>query len=298
MKLKFKSPAKINLGLKILGKRDDGYHELETLLQMVNLYDEIELETIGSGIEILCDVPGIPQDSSNLAHRAALKLQQKCPNPKQGVRIRLNKSIPAGAGLGGGSGNAACVLMGLNKLWDLKLTRLELLPLASELGSDVPFFLTSPCAIGRGRGEILEPVQHYEKFHVLLVSPGFPIATPWVYQNLKMKLTKDENNISILRKLVLNSEIEALGAGLFNDLEVVVIKRYAVIQSIKQALLALGAQGVLLSGSGSTVFAVFDRSERAESAFANYKKEDGELFLTETITGFSEFLPEEILNYS
>jgi len=297
MKLKFKSPAKINLGLKILGKRDDGYHELETLLQMVTLYDEIELETIESGIEISCDVPGIPLDSSNLAYRAALKLQQKCPNRKQGVRIRLNKSIPAGAGLGGGSGNAACVLMGLNKLWDLKLTRSELIPLASELGSDVPFFLTSPCAIGRGRGEILEPVQHSEKFHVLLVSPGFPIATPWVYQNLKMKLTKDENNISILRKFVLKSEIEALGAGLFNDLEVVVIERYVVIRSIKQALLALGAQGVLLSGSGSAVFAIFDNPERAESAYANYNKEDGGLFLTETVTGFSEFLPEEILKY-
>ncbi|UCD11318.1 MAG: 4-(cytidine 5'-diphospho)-2-C-methyl-D-erythritol kinase [Nitrospinaceae bacterium] len=296
--LKLKSPAKINLGLKVLRKREDGFHELETLFQMVALYDDIELELRPSGIELAGHAPGIPLDASNLAWRAAnLLLQQVPAGSRQGVRIRLTKRIPAGAGLGGGSGNAAMVLLGLNVLWDLKMPREILLSLAAELGSDVPFFLTSPAAIGRGRGEILESVQPSEKFYVLLVFPGFSIATAWVYQNLNLKLTKGENNISILHKFLSESRIADLGTSLFNDLEPIVIERYSVIQVIKQALLALGAKGVLLSGSGSTVFGLFDNPEQAKIAYAKYESGDGGLFLAETVTRFSEFLPREMLSY-
>lgn len=295
-RLAFKSPAKINLGLKILRKREDGFHDLETLFQMVSLYDDIELESRPSGIELTGHAPGIPLDETNLVWRAADLLRQHAGST-QGVRIGLTKRIPAGAGLGGGSGNAALVLMGLNVLWDLKLPREELLRLAARLGSDVPFFLTSPAAIGRGRGEVLESVQPAEKFYVLLVFPGFPIATAWVYQNLNLKLTKSENNISILHKFLSKSKIADLGSNLFNDLEPVVLERHGVIQVIKGALLALGAKGVLLSGSGSTVFGLFDNPEQANSACASYKNRDGGLFLAETITSFSEFLPREMLDY-
>ena len=140
MKLSLKTPAKVNLCLSILGKRADGFHEMETILQMVSLYDQIDLEWLASGIELICDTPGIPSDDSNLAVRAALLLQKTFPGRCAGARITLEKHIPAGAGLGGGSGNAAGVLMGLNVLWDLKLERQELAPWPLNWGPMFPFF--------------------------------------------------------------------------------------------------------------------------------------------------------------
>ena len=299
MRLSFKTPSKINLGLYISHKREDGYHELETLLQMLSLYDSIELETRPSGIELLCDAPGIPNDHTNLVVQAAHLLLDTCSlENKRGVRIRLEKKIPSGAGLGGGSGNAAGVLMGLNVLWDLQLPRQNLALLAAKLGADVPFFLTSPTAFGKGRGDAMTPVQTVGKFDIMLVYPGFPIATPWVYQNLNLKLTNPQNNISILKKFLFESQVGKLGKYLFNDLESVVIKRYPEIQTIKDDLFSLGAKGSLLSGSGSTVFAVFDDPDCAKNAYAKYNKGSRRIFLTETVTSFSEFWPDEMLSYS
>jgi len=296
MKIKFKTPAKINLGLHIHGKREDGFHELETIFQMVSLYDDVELELLSSGIKLECDTPGVPTDDTNLVCKAALLLRQSYQVEGKGVSIRLKKKIPFGAGLGGGSGNAAGVLMGLNRLWDLNIEREKLLTLAAELGSDVPFFLTSPCALGMGRGEQLEALEHCAKFQVLLVFPGFPVATSWVYQNLKLKLTKRENNISILRKNLSLSDITSLGSRLYNDLEPVVIQRFPEVQVVKDELEAWGALGVLLSGSGSTVFGIFDDPEKARVACAGLNG-TWERVIVETIESLTEFCPEDILNY-
>jgi len=296
MKIKFKTPAKINLGLHIHGKREDGFHELETIFQMVSLYDDVELELLSSGIKLECDMPGVPTDDTNLVCKAALLLRQSYQVEGKGVSIRLKKKIPFGAGLGGGSGNAAGVLMGLNRLWDLNIEREKLLALAAELGSDVPFFLTSPCALGMGRGEQLKPLKPCAKFQVLLVFPGFPVATSWVYQNLKLKLTKRENNISILRKNLSLSDITSLGSRLYNDLEPVVIQRFPEIQVVKDELGAWGALGVLLSGSGSTVFGIFDNPEKARVACAGLNG-TWERVIVETIESLTEFCPEDILNY-
>ena len=296
MKIKFKTPAKINLGLHIHGKREDGFHELETIFQMVSLYDDVELELLSSGIKLECDTPGVPTDDTNLVCKAALLLRQSYQVEGKGVSIRLKKKIPFGAGLGGGSGNAAGVLMGLNRLWDLNIEREKLLALAAELGSDVPFFLTSPCALGMGRGEQLKVLKPCAKFQVLLVFPGFPVATSWVYQNLKLKLTKRENNISILRKNLSLSDITSLGSRLYNDLEPVVIQSFPEIQVVKDELGAWGALGVLLSGSGSTVFGIFDDPEKARVACAGLNG-TWERVIVETIESLTEFCPEDILNY-
>lgn len=299
MKLFLKTPAKINLGLSILFKRDDGYHELETLFQMVGLYDEMEMENLASGIELHCDHPGIPNDESNLVWQAARLLQETFPGRvKSGARIKLTKAIPVGAGLGGGSGNAAGALMGLNTLWDLGLTRRDLQELAPKLGADVAFFLSSPCALGRGRGERLTPIRPAKKFHVILIYPRFPVAASWAYENLNLKLTKTQNNISILEKFLAQSDISHVGASLHNDLEPVVIKRFPEIQALKDQLRASGAEGTLMSGSGSAVFGIFDNLETAEDAFASLDKDNRDIFLTETINSVSEFLPEEIVNYT
>jgi 4-diphosphocytidyl-2-C-methyl-D-erythritol kinase len=297
MKLEIRTPAKINLGLKILGKREDGYHELETLFQMVDFYDHLEFENIPAGIQLECDTPGIPVDSSNLVWRAAEALKEG-RKEVSGVLIRLTKKIPSGAGLGGGSGNAAGALLALNKLWDLKLTRPQLQKIGATLGSDIPFFLESPCALGQGRGERLTALQGAEKFDVLLVSPHFPISTAEVYGRLKWGLTNSGNDISILRKFLSKSNVQELARCLFNDLEPGVIEKYPQIQEIKGALIGLGACGALLSGSGSTVFGVFSESQKAEKALVNFPKGDWDLKLCKTLKSFADFLPDEILSYT
>ena len=291
-----KTPAKINFGLQILSKRPDGFHELETVLQMVALFDEMEFFAGDGELKLICDKPGIPEDENNLVFKAAKILREKFPEKtRSGVKIRLKKVIPAGAGLGGGSGNAAGVLLALNILWNLKIPRDDLISMASELGSDVPFFLMSPCAIGAGKGEILQPVENPICFYILMIYPGFPISTPWVYGNLKLKLTKSENNISILKNFILRSEFAQLGAALYTDLEPVVFKRYPEILKIKSELLSSGAAGALLSGSGSTVFGIFDNTEIAKKALVRFTGGKHRVFLAKSITGFSEFFPKEMI---
>jgi 4-diphosphocytidyl-2-C-methyl-D-erythritol kinase len=298
MKLVFKTPAKINLGLFILGKRPDGYHDLETLFQMVSLYDTVELESLEGKIELVCDDPRVPTDESNLMIRAARLLQEAVPEKTGlGCRMVLTKKIPMGAGLGGGSGNAAGVLRGLNRLWDLNLKSAELLEIAARLGSDIPFFLCAPSALGQGRGERLTSLQSPKKFHVILVFPRVSMATAEVYQALKFDLTKNSKNINILREFFSQSNISGLGAHLHNDLEPIVIQRLPVIASIKQKLDSLNADGTLLSGSGSAVFGIFENSQGAQEAYARCCEEDWDTFLTETVSSFSEFMPENLLNY-
>ena len=181
-------------------------------------------------------------------------------------------------------------------LWDLKLKRKDLVLIASELGSDVPFFLFSPCAIGRGRGEVLESVESSIRFCILMAYPGFTVSTAMVYGNLKLKLTKRENNISILKNFLLQSEFARLGATWSNDLELFVFKEYPGLSGIKKEMLALGAKGALLSGSGSTVFGIFDNPETAKSAHARLDRGKFMLFLAESVVSLSELYPEEMLH--
>jgi 4-diphosphocytidyl-2-C-methyl-D-erythritol kinase len=230
--------------------------------------------------------------------RAARLLQEEVPEKTGlGCRMVLKKKIPMGAGLGGGSGNAAGVLMGLNRLWDLKLKPAQLSKIAARLGSDIPFFLCAPSALGQGRGERLTPLQPPKKFHVILVFPRVSMATAEVYQALNFDLTKNSKNIKILREFFSQSNIISLGAHLHNDLEPIVIKRIPVVESIKGKLRSLSAAGTLVSGSGSTVFGIFEDSKAAEQAFARCREEDWDTFLTETVSSFSEFMPEDLLNY-
>jgi len=294
-KLRFKTPAKINLGLLIYEKRKDGFHELETLFQMVAWFDELEFEKASGKIDLFCDTPGIPNDETNLVVKAARLLQKYFPDRCSGAKITLKKNIPSGAGLGGGSGNAAGTLLALNYLWDLKLSRKDLIGISSELGSDVPFFLMSPCAIGTGKGEILQPIKNPINLYILMVYPNFPISTAWVYGNLKLKLTKSKNNISILANFLTRSEFAQLGEALYNDLETVVFKRYPEILGIKNELLSSGAGGALLSGSGSTVFGIFDDSGLAKKALARFAAEKYKVFLAKSVKNFSEFFPDEMI---
>ncbi len=297
-KLSLKTPSKINLALRVLGKREDGYHEIETLFQMIAVYDWLKFEPVSTGVTLHCNVPKIPVDETNLVLKAAHLLQSAYPKKSRtGVRIDLDKTIPSGAGLGGGSSNAAGTLVALNFFWDLQLRWEDLMPLATEIGSDVPFFLVSPCAFGTGRGEQLTPLEPFKKFHLIVIYPEISIATAWAYRNLNLKLTKKQNNISILQNFSSLSDISRLGSLLENDFEPIVFKSYPEVLKVKNRLRGAGAEGVLMSGSGSAVFGVFLDSKQAVVAFSLLKQEFDCLFLTQTVQSFSEFFPEEVLKY-
>lgn len=292
--IKIKSPAKINLGLKVVGKRSDGYHNIETIFQMVSLYDYIKLSESDTGITLYSNNKDIPLNEKNLAYKAAHLLRERS-GIKKGVKIEINKNIPISAGLGGGSSNAAAALLGLNYIWELKLPREELLPIAKQIGADVPFFLSGVRAFGTGRGDELQILPVASKFYVILLNPGLSISTEWVYKNLKLELTKDGKNINIKKFISKRGEIEDIRDILSNDLEPVVMEKYDVIGRLKELLLSAGAVGSLMSGSGSTVFGIFKDYSSAKRAGEILKREEWSLFLTETLNSLDDVYPGEVI---
>lgn len=279
------SPAKINFGLKILSLRKDGYHEIETILQQVRLSDFIHFEETPGTIRFTCNEKSLTSNE-NLVYQAALLLTHRF-NLNLGVSIHLEKNIPISAGLGGGSSNAAVTLWGLNKLWKINLQQSQLIEMAKELGSDVPFFLFGARAIGKGRGDELTSLPNYEKNTLLLVNPGIQISTAWVYKNLNLGLTNNQKDIKLLALSLSRGDIQQLGKLLFNDLESVLLPRFPILGEIKTLLFESGAAGSLVSGSGSTVFAVFENLEQAQEAAKTFKEcreKTWRVFLTETLT--------------
>ncbi|MFC1724203.1 4-(cytidine 5'-diphospho)-2-C-methyl-D-erythritol kinase [candidate division KSB1 bacterium] len=266
-KIKLLSNAKINLGLNVLNKRDDGFHNIETLYIPVTLYDELTIEQ-NENIFLQTDNSDIPVDERNTVYKAAVLLKNRFKN-NYGCSIFLKKHIPHGAGLGGGSSNAAFTLTGLNELWDLKLSLDELSDIALEIGSDVPFFLLNRPAIGKGRGEILEPVEFNLKFKALLIYPNTIIDTGKVYNKVKIDLTNKEKNATFFTKIGELQELDGLNA-LKNHLESVVFREYPQIKLLKNDLYNDGAVFSSMSGSGSTVFGLFDENTDLDSIKRKY----------------------------
>jgi len=260
-----KTPAKINWFLSVLGKRKDGYHEISSLMQTVSLYDLLTFEHSGK-IEVITDAD-IPVEE-NLIYKAAILLKKKL-SLKKGAAITLKKEIPISAGLGGGSSDAACALMGLNRLWELELTNEELTSLGGTLGSDIPFFFRGPLASVKGRGEIVTPLKTKAPAVLLLVNPNLSISTKWAYSEISKalpELTKNENNIKLFCQALDRQDFKSIALMMKNDLEIPVIREFKVIGELKGKLLAMGARASLMSGSGSTVFGVFEDREEAEKA--------------------------------
>ncbi|MCK4223917.1 MAG: 4-(cytidine 5'-diphospho)-2-C-methyl-D-erythritol kinase [candidate division Zixibacteria bacterium] len=288
-RLILKSPAKINLFLEVLRKREDGYHEIVSLIQAVNLCDELILRKRKNGVVVACDHPDCPADESNLAFKAAsLLLAEEKIN--EGVSIRIRKKIPLSAGLGGGSSNAAATLKGINRLYQLQLPDKKLHALASRIGSDVPFFLYSGQALIKGRGEKIVPINMYGDYWLVLVCPHIEVSTKWAYQNVKISLTKERKELNL--KSLDNGFVFFKALRSFrNDLEEVVSKRHPVIQKIKEILKNSGALKSSMSGSGPTVYGVFDRKPQAEEVAKKLLRGDwfaesrGQIFLTQPIPG-------------
>ncbi|MFH1459813.1 MAG: 4-(cytidine 5'-diphospho)-2-C-methyl-D-erythritol kinase [Candidatus Omnitrophota bacterium] len=261
--LTLKAPAKINLFLEIVGKRKDGYHNLNTLFLKIKLYDQLRFQKTDKIIKINSNHKDICLDKRNLIYKAAV-LMQKTTKKKFGVDIYLDKKIPIGAGLGGGSSDAAATLIALNKLWELKLPQKKLHEIGKKIGSDVPFFLLKEnAAIGQGRGDILKPLNFKKKYWIVLVKPKIFISTKEIYQRLAPDLTKRRNDVKLLIRAWKNSDLETVGKTLFNRLETVTLKHYKQIAKVKKIISALGVRAVLMSGSGSVIFGIVQNREEA-----------------------------------
>jgi 4-diphosphocytidyl-2-C-methyl-D-erythritol kinase len=258
------APAKINLTLDIKGKRSDGYHELETVMHQITLADRITLTALQQGIEISSNDPELPVGEANLAHRAASILLMRNPG-RGGVSIHIDKTIPIGAGLAGGSTDAAAVLRGLNVLYKLNLSMRELMSIGLEIGSDVPFCIQGGTALARGRGEQLQPLPHMKLFF-LLVKPNFSVSTAEVFGQFdSSKVTNSPDTRAFLEGWH-HCDMISICHAMENVLETVTAARYQEIEQIKTRLVKRGALKALMSGSGPTVFGLFRDEASAQQA--------------------------------
>jgi 4-diphosphocytidyl-2-C-methyl-D-erythritol kinase len=249
-------PAKVNLGLNVLGRRPDGFHDIVTIFQAIDLCDVLEGE-VAEDLSLEVSDRSIPSDERNLVLKAARLLGRRADGARgRGARLTLHKSIPAESGLGGGSSDAAGALMLLNELWALQLSLSELRSLAAELGSDVPFFLSGGTALGTGRGDRIEPLPPIEERPLVLGSPSFGLSTPAVYRALELPLTGGSGNVTVPRLFLKFAEGNDFALAK-NDLEVAAFGMSQELSAFRDALLRSGAELALLSGSGSTVFGLF-----------------------------------------
>ncbi len=266
--MKIHSPAKINLFLAVNGKRPDGYHDITTLFCRISLFDAVTLELGKRKHTVTCTDASVPNDETNLAHRAAVlflkQLKQKTGDSGMGVKIHIEKKIPAGAGLGGGSSNAASVLMGLNRFYGDPFSKTELMDMGFLIGADVPFFIFKKPAIGTGIGEKLRAVGKIEPYKAVLVYPGFGVSTHMVYKNLNLGLTKCKQKLNCF---LFDKEAFQCDKHLCNDLETVTVSLFPEIADLKSRLLNFGAEGALMAGSGTTVFGLFSDSDKANAGF-------------------------------
>lgn len=274
------SPCKVNLILNILGKRPDGFHELETVMHPVNVCDDISITRASSGVQLTCSHPELPVDSRNLVFRAVTAFLGEA-KIADGVRLHLEKKIPMAAGLGGGSGNAATTLTGLNELFGNPLGTKQLQNLAASLGSDVPFFLQTKPALATGRGEnveSLEPFACLSGAAILLVHPGFGISTPWAYKELARfpsALNGERGRAQRLIDALRNSDLAAAGKDFYNSLEAPALEKFPVLALYQEFFRAHGAVVSLMSGSGSTTFALFQNQTAAQAAVDPFQAKFG-----------------------
>lgn len=285
-KLTMEAPAKINLGLDVLRRRPDGYHDLRMVMQTISLKDELVLtqtEEPGIFLTVESEREGeLPADNKNLAYRAAALLLREFPQPG-GVRIQLKKRIPIAAGLAGGSTDAAATLLGMNRLFDLGLSLPELQKRGVTLGADIPYCLMKGTALAEGIGERLTRLPKALACHVLLAKPDVSVSTAWVYQNLHLTEDTVHPDIDEMMRCLTEGNLTKLCACLGNVLETVTIPAYPVIARIKAQMKEEGALGALMSGSGPTVFGLFDSREKAEDCRRAILENNlaNELFVTE-----------------
>lgn len=282
--LKIKGNAKINLTLDVLYKRDDGFHQVEMIMQAIGLQDVLSLEERpGSDICIAANIARLPCDQRNLAYRAAALLKETC-GVKSGVYIHIDKQIPVAAGLAGGSTDAASVLVGLNRLWNLGLSVQELESLGAKLGSDVPFCIRGGTMLATGRGELLQPLADMKPCFVVLAKPSVSVSTAWVYRQYQGQKVKIHPDTAGVKSSLEKGDLKGVAKGLCNVLETVTIPAHPEIKKIKNAMMQYGAMASLMSGSGPTVFGLTEDPAKAEYIAEKLKAQyAANIFVTKTV---------------
>lgn len=265
--IQLKAMAKINLGLDVLRKRPDGYHEVKMIMQSIDLYDELEFEeTEEAGIQLTCNkVEGLPTDERNLVWKAA-ELLMKEKEVRRGVKIHLTKKIPMAAGMAGGSADAAVTMMGINKLFDLGFSKQELMDRAVKIGADIPFCIMGGTALSEGIGEILTPLPDMPDCWLLIAKPNVDVSTAFVYKNLKAAELTWHPDIDGMVQALKTESLEGIADRMGNVLETVTIPAHPVIEMIKKNMVQNGAMNALMSGSGPTVFGIFREYDQAQAA--------------------------------
>jgi 4-diphosphocytidyl-2-C-methyl-D-erythritol kinase len=253
--------AKVNLYLRILGERDDGFHDIETVYHSISLHDTLTLTRRQSGFSISSDHPDVPLDMSNLALKAAARVLE---GSTHGVSLTLEKRIPIGAGLGGGSADAAGALVGADRLFGTKHSSQELEAMAEKVGADVKFMLQGGCALGRGRGDQLSPLPCLPAMSVVLVIPPVTVETGWAYDSFKTGLTREDSDLTMIASALEKGDVTSLCKLLHNDFESLIFDRFPFLREVKHELLRSGADGALMSGSGPVVYGVFSKAGDAE----------------------------------
>lgn len=270
--IRLKALAKINLGLDVVRKREDGYHEVRMIMQTVKLYDQIEIHrTDRQGIRVKTNLQYLPVNENNLVYQAAQLLMKEFRIEK-GVSIQLRKVIPVAAGMAGGSSDAAAVLVGINRMFGLGLTKQELMERGVKIGADVPYCVMRGTALAEGIGEKLTQLAPMPKCYVLIAKPGIHVSTKFVYTNLKANELKEHPDIDGQAAAIKDGDLYRTAALMGNVLETVTIPAYPVIGEIKEQMTACGAIGAMMSGSGPTVFGLFEEKERARAAYDKLRK--------------------------
>ncbi len=270
-KIRLRAYAKINLGLIIKKKRSNGYHNIETIFLPIRLYDKISIEKSYNDIIIECNTPSIPINHKNLVYIAFQKLKERYPSKiKEGIKIHIEKNIPVGSGLGGGSSDAGSVLLGIRKLWDLNITDSLLKTIALEIGSDVPFFIDYVPALAMGRGEVLKKIDFNIKRWILIVYPDIHISSSWAYRKFNFTLTKREKNINLVK--LIKKNIFTFKDFVLNDLETPVFLEYPLLMKIKNELYKTGAEFASMSGSGSCIYGLFREKDKVMKAANRFKE--------------------------
>lgn len=280
--MKLRAYAKINLGLDVLRRREDGYHEVRMIMQTIHMYDQLDMiKTDEPGIHLTTNLSFIPTDESNLVYKAAKLLMDRY-QITEGVKIHLNKVIPVAAGMAGGSSDAAATLVGLNKLFALGLTKEQLMEIGVQIGADVPYCVMRGTALAEGIGEKLTPLAPAPECYILIGKPAISVSTPFVYKNLKLNEETVHPDIDGMIQAIEKQDLYGITARMGNVLESVTIGAFPEIEAIKNHMKEHGAVNAMMSGSGPTVFGIFDSKEKAELAYQQLKESDlvKQIFLT------------------
>lgn len=277
-----KAYAKINLGLDVLRKREDGYHDVSMIMQTVDLFDTLIIKKISdNAITVKTNLSYLPNDQRNLVYKAALLFKEHF-QINDGLYINLKKVIPVAAGLAGGSSNAAATLRGLNELYQTQLSLEDLMKLGVKLGADVPYCIMMGTALSEGIGEVLTPLKPMPSCHILLVKPDISVSTKYVYENLKLNASIKHPPIGVMLDAIEEGNLRNLTSYMDNILQTVTVKDYPVITRIKEKMMNLGALTALMSGSGPTVFAIFDNYKSVKQAYEYFLQSEfkKQVFLT------------------